>query len=80
MVSGMRSSADHLISLGFDTTSLDQELSKLSPAALEHIRQVLFGNVERLPFDLFVSQFVPAVGAGGADQVIIGFDFASRPQ
>jgi hypothetical protein len=66
--------------LCFDTETLEKELKRLSPEVLERLRDSLLGNLSGLPFNLFVSQVVPAGSTGGPDQIIIGFDFTRCPK
>jgi hypothetical protein len=60
-------------SICFDVTAMAEELKGLSPEGLESFRNHLFGDLSRLPFDIFISKFVPAASAGSANQIVIGF-------
>ena len=57
----------------FDAIALTEQLKRLTPGAFESFRNSLLGDLSRLPFEIFVSNFVPAASAGSANQIVIGF-------
>jgi hypothetical protein len=56
-----------IIEIAFDKESLISELMRLDCATLED----LLDNPSSVVFDIFVSHHAPALGAGGADQLVI---------
>ncbi len=59
--------------MSFDVSQLDRELRRLLPRALHRLLNALTHDLDGLPFDLFVSQNVPAADADAADEIRIGF-------
>ena len=70
----------HLVKLFFDADGLTKELERLTPSALEDFERALHGDLQSLPFDLFIREVVPASRAGTADEIIIGFRINSNDE
>ena len=62
----------HDVEIIFDVEAFTRAIDALAPAALESFLRQFDGNIESLPFDIFIRECVPAAGTDGTDQIIVG--------